>query len=59
MQDETDEQSPQTPAQPGPSEAEIERLAYELWETRGRPNGSSELDWLRAEQILREQYAAR
>ena len=37
-----------------PSPEEIERLAYELWEARGSPCGSSELDWLKAEQILRD-----
>jgi Protein of unknown function (DUF2934) len=31
----------------------IQDLAYQLWEARGRPDGSSELDWLEAErQIL-------
>jgi hypothetical protein len=28
------------------------RLAYELWERRGHPIGSPEIDWLAAEQIL-------
>ncbi len=36
-----------------PAPEEIEHLAYELWQARGAPYGSSELDWLRAEQILR------
>ena len=30
----------------------IARLAYQFWEERGRPFGSSEMDWLRAEQEL-------
>ena len=29
---------------------EVEMLAYELWEQRGRPEGSPDEDWLRAEQ---------
>lgn len=29
---------------------EVELLAYELWEQRGRPVGSPDGDWLRAEQ---------
>jgi hypothetical protein len=29
---------------------EVELLAYELWELRGRPIGSPDQDWLRAEQ---------
>jgi hypothetical protein len=50
-------QSPEGPmvnTQREPSPEEIERLAYELWEARGSPCGSSELDWLKAEQILRD-----
>jgi hypothetical protein len=29
---------------------QIEKLAYQLWEERGRPLGSPEDDWFRAEQ---------
>jgi Protein of unknown function (DUF2934) len=36
--------------------AEIEKLAYLLWEQRGRPSGSPEKDWLRAERQLRQHY---
>jgi hypothetical protein len=32
---------------------EIARLAYELWERRGRQLGSSEVDWYAAESALR------
>jgi hypothetical protein len=28
---------------------EIEKLAYRFWEVRGRPFGSPEVDWLKAE----------
>jgi hypothetical protein len=31
---------------------EIARLAYELWERRGRPLGSPEIDWYAAERAL-------
>jgi hypothetical protein len=31
---------------------EIARLAYSLWEGRGRPDGSPEIDWLQAEREL-------
>ena len=34
----------------------VERLAYAFWEQRGRPHGSAD-DWLRAEQLLREDSA--
>jgi hypothetical protein len=32
---------------------EIARLAYAYWEERGRPLGSAEEDWFRAERELR------
>jgi hypothetical protein len=31
---------------------EIARLAYQLWERRGRPLGSPEIDWYAAESAL-------
>ena len=31
---------------------EVERLAYQLWEQRGRPEGTSVEDWNRAKEIL-------
>jgi hypothetical protein len=33
--------------------AEIEKLAYWFWEERGRPFGSPEDDWFKAERELR------
>lgn len=36
-----------------PSHAEIAQLAHHLWMERGRPHGSHEQDWLRAEQELK------
>ena len=30
----------------------VEKLAYKLWERRGRPIGSPEVDWLAAEQAV-------
>jgi hypothetical protein len=30
----------------------IEKLAYALWQDRGRPSGSPEVDWLAAEAAL-------
>jgi hypothetical protein len=35
------------------AEEDIARLAYSLWEQRGRPDGSTEVDWFEAEQQLR------
>lgn len=30
----------------------VRKLAYQLWEKRGRPFGSPEVDWFQAEQIV-------
>ena len=38
---------------------QIELRAYYLWEQRGRPEGSPEVDWERAERELRGERAAR
>ena len=35
-----------------PHPIDVARLAYQLWESRGRPAGSPEIDWVQAEQIL-------
>ncbi|HEY1986403.1 MAG TPA: DUF2934 domain-containing protein [Terracidiphilus sp.] len=35
------------------SEAEIAKLAHQLWNERGRQHGRDAEDWLRAEQLLR------
>jgi hypothetical protein len=34
------------------------RLAYSYWEARGRPDGSPEEDWFRAEEELRGRKSA-
>ena len=36
-----------------PSYEEVSRLAYDYWQARGCPDGSSEEDWLRAEHDLK------
>jgi hypothetical protein len=36
----------------------IARLAYSYWEARGCPEGSSQEDWLRAEEELRRRKTA-
>jgi hypothetical protein len=35
---------------PTPDHEEVERRAYFMWEARGRPIGSPDIDWLLAEQ---------
>jgi hypothetical protein len=37
---------------------EIARLAYSYWEARGRPDGSSQEDWFRAEREIRKRTGA-
>lgn len=41
-----------------PDPADVSRLAHRLWEAAGRPSGTAEHDWLRAEEILRYRQAA-
>lgn len=38
---------------------EVTRVAYELYEQRGRMDGRDLEDWLRAEAIVRQRQAAR
>lgn len=46
---------PEMPStQEPPAREEIAKLAYQLWEERGAPLGSPEVDWEHAEQALRE-----
>ena len=35
-----------------PKSKSIAELAYQLWEARGRPHGTAELDWHEAERQL-------
>jgi hypothetical protein len=41
----------------GPFRVDIEKLAFHLWEKRGRPAGSHEEDWLEAERQVRAAQA--
>ncbi len=41
----------ETPVQ-NPNTEDIARLAYSLWEARGRQDGSADEDWFHAEQEL-------
>jgi hypothetical protein len=38
---------------------EIAALAHELWQARGRPEGSADEDWFQAQEELRSRAAAR
>jgi hypothetical protein len=44
---------PTESADPGPLSEQIAALAYALWQEQGCPDGTSEGDWLRAEQEVR------
>lgn len=40
-----------------PEPAAVAALAYELWQGRGCPTGSPEIDWFQAEELLSRQSA--
>jgi hypothetical protein len=56
---------PTTPAATTPQTVSTHRLnpeeiaarSYELWQERGYPIGSPEIDWFRAEEELRNRYS--
>jgi hypothetical protein len=48
----TRQAAPKAEPTPEVESQEIERLAYQLWEQRGRPEGTSVEDWNRAQEIL-------
>jgi DUF2934 family protein len=41
-----------------PGSEDIARLAYQIWEERGRPIGSAEVDWYEAERQLQRRSSA-
>ena len=49
---ETVESIPESTPASIPSQDEIATLAYALWQQRGCPDGSPEVDWLKAEAEL-------
>jgi hypothetical protein len=49
---ETVESMPESTPAPAPSQHEIATLAYALWQQRGCPEGSPDVDWLKAEAEL-------
>ena len=52
-------EAPGQVAPPAPLEhKKIARLAHAIWEARGRPYGSPEEDWFRAEEELRRKKSA-
>ena len=36
----------------------VQQLAYRLWQERGRPTGSPDLDWFQAEEQLRRERSS-
>ncbi len=54
--DRPEDSAPNAAESATPTHEEVARLAYDYWEARGRPLGSPEEDWFRAEQdVLMEQ----
>jgi hypothetical protein len=49
--------SVKTAATVSPTESEISTVAYRLWLDNGRPVGSDQEDWLRAEEMLQNELA--
>jgi hypothetical protein len=47
------------PESPFPDQSAIRALAYQLWQQRGAPQGSPEIDWLEAEAQLMNAQAVR
>jgi hypothetical protein len=54
---ETAKTPPETPAAPSTHE-QIAALAKKLWEARGCPEGSPEVDWFTAEKLVRMKQQA-
>jgi hypothetical protein len=52
LESEPSEEQPQSGAEP--QSDHVATLAYRLWQERGCPDGSSEVDWFQAEQLLNE-----
>ena len=42
----------------GQQKQDIANLAYALWQQRGCPQGSSEQDWIEAEQTMQRQQSS-
>ena len=51
--------SVKTAATVSPTESEISTVAYRLWLDNGRPVGSDQEDWLRAEEMLKNALVAK
>jgi hypothetical protein len=45
------------PLQGFSADMEVRKLAEVLWELHGRPNGTAEIDWARAERLVRRAAA--
>ena len=48
----------QSGAEPQSYREDVATLAYRLWHERGCPDGSSEVDWFQAEQLIRDDEAS-
>ena len=54
---ETVELIPESTPAPAPTQDQIAVLAYTLWQQRGCPDGSPDVDWLQAEAELMAKHS--
>jgi len=54
LESDRSEEQPESGAEPQSYREDVATLAYRLWQERGCPDGSSEVDWFQAEQLLNE-----
>ena len=54
LESEQSEEQLESGVEPQSDREDVETLAYRLWQERGCPDGSSEVDWFQAEQLLNE-----
>ena len=58
LESERSEELPVSGAGPHSDIEDVATLAYRLWQERGCPDGSSDVDWFHAEQLLRDDEAS-
>ena len=54
LESDRSEEQPESGAEPQSYREDVATLAYRLWQERGCPDGSSQVDWFQAEQLLNE-----
>jgi hypothetical protein len=54
LESEQSEEQFESGAEPQSDREDVATLAFRLWQERGCPDGSSQVDWFQAEQLLSE-----